>query len=47
MNIGRKMLGIYVLFLGSMFTMNSHYQKKIPNGLNDMGMFKKYRITFQ
>lgn len=47
MNIGRKILGVYVIFLGSMFTMNSHYQKKIPNGLNEMGMFKKYRIAFQ
>ena len=46
-NYGRKGVGIYFVFLGSMITMNSHYEKKIPNGLNDMGMFKKYKITFQ
>lgn len=46
-NVGRKILGVYLVFLGSMVVMNSHYEKKIPNGLNDMGMFKKYRITYQ
>ncbi len=46
-NIGIKGLGLYLVFLGSMVTMNSHYEKKIPNGLNDMGMFGRYRVTFQ
>lgn len=46
-NIGRKVLGVYLVFLGSMMIMNSHYEKKIPNGLNEMGMFRKYRVSFQ
>lgn len=33
-NVGRKVLGVYLIFLASMMTMNSHYEKKIPNGLN-------------
>jgi len=46
-NIGRKIFGTYLVFLGSMLTMNSHFEKKIPNGLNDMGIFKKYKIQYQ
>lgn len=46
-NYARKGIGIYVVFLGSMIAMNSHYEKKIPNGLNDKGIFRKYKITFQ
>lgn len=46
-NIGRKVLGVYAVFLAAMMTMNSHYEKKIPNGLNEMGMFQKYRISYQ
>jgi hypothetical protein len=46
-NVGRKFLGVYAVFLGSMMVMNSHYEKKIPNGLHEMGMFGKYRIPYQ
>ena len=45
-NLGRKVVGIYLTFLGWMITLNSHYEKKIPNSLNDKGMFKKYNIIF-
>lgn len=46
-NYGRKIVATYLLFLGTLIAMNSHYEKKIPNGLNEMGMFKKYKIAFQ
>ena len=45
-NIIRKIVGSYSIFLGWMITLNSHYEKKIPNLLNDKGMFKKYNIIF-
>ena len=46
-NISRKVLGSYLTFLGWVTILNSHYEKRIPNGLNEMGMFKKYNIIFE
>ena len=46
-NISRKVVGAYLTFLGWMIVLNSHYEKKIPNGLNERGMFKKYNIIFE
>ena len=45
-NIGRKFLGGYLVFLGWMIVLNSHYEKKIPQGINEKGLFTKYRILF-
>ena len=33
-NIGRKTVALYFVFFGWMMVLNSHYEKKIPNGLN-------------
>lgn len=33
-NYGRKILGVYAIFLGSMIAMNSTFEKSIPNGIN-------------
>ena len=30
-----------------MIALNSHYEKKIPNGVNELGLFKKYNIIFE
>ena len=43
----RKVFGTYVIFLGWMMVTGSHYEKKIPNELNEKGMFKKYNIVFE
>lgn len=46
-NVGRKAFALYFVFFGWMMVLSSHYEKKIPTDLNEKGMFKKYRITFE
>jgi hypothetical protein len=46
-NILRKVGATYGIFIGSVMMLNSHYQKKMGNGLNELGLFKKYRITYE
>lgn len=43
----RKFLGVYAIFLGWMIILNSHYEKKIPQSLEEMGMFRKYRVLYE
>ena len=46
-NIGRKTIALYFVFFGWMMVLNSHYEKKIPYGLNEQGIFKKYKIPYE
>lgn len=46
-NWGRKTIALYFVFFGWMMVLNSHYEKKIPNGLNEKGVFTRYRIHFE
>jgi hypothetical protein len=47
MNILRKVGGVYLLLICSVLCLNSSYEKKISDGINTMGLFKKYRISYQ
>lgn len=46
-NAGRKVVALYAVFFGWMMVLTSHYEKKIPNGLNEKGTFRQYRIPFE
>jgi hypothetical protein len=43
----KKFLGLYCVFIVCQASMTSHYEKKIPQSLNEKGYFKKYGIQFE
>lgn len=47
MNILKKVLGVYSLFLGSMILLQFQFKNAVPLRLNELGYFKKYKLSFE
>jgi hypothetical protein len=45
-NLLKKTVGLYFVWTMWAIILNSHYEKAIPNQLNEDGFFKKYKLAF-
>ena len=46
MNIFKKVVGVYGLFLGSMIVLQFQYKNAVPVRLHELGFFKKYKLSY-